>query len=148
MFENRSQESKTEVNSRNKRSQNSSHEQTCFSYKKKPVESHYSSSSRKNQKKAKSSPSYRCAAINKRTDDELLLLCFVNRIWNSYLQLTLKYEWFFRYKDFWNDNFMRENLKHNYNNQISISSNRIFQTTLFFQNLARWSFFYQKLEPF
>ena len=46
MFENRSQQSKTEVNARTERSQNSSHEQTCFLLKK-PVESHYSSSSRK-----------------------------------------------------------------------------------------------------
>ena len=30
MFENRSQQSKTEVNARIERSQNSSHEQTCF----------------------------------------------------------------------------------------------------------------------
>ena len=30
MFENRSQQSKTEVNARTERSQNSSHEQTCF----------------------------------------------------------------------------------------------------------------------
>ena len=49
MFENRSQQSKTEVNARTERSQNSSHEQTCFLLKKKPVEYHYSSSSRKNQ---------------------------------------------------------------------------------------------------
>ena len=48
MFENRSQQSKTEVKARIQRSQNSSHEQTCFLLKKKPVESHYSSSSRKN----------------------------------------------------------------------------------------------------
>ena len=47
MFENRSQQSKTEVNARTERSQNSSHEQTCFLLKKKPVEYHYSSSSRK-----------------------------------------------------------------------------------------------------
>ena len=46
MFENRSQQSKTEVNARAERSQNSSHEQTCFLLKK-PVESQYSSSSRK-----------------------------------------------------------------------------------------------------
>ena len=44
MFENRSQQSKTEVNARTERSQNSSHEQTCVL--KKPVESQYSSSSR------------------------------------------------------------------------------------------------------
>ena len=37
-----------EVNARTARSQNSSHEQTCFLLKKKPVESQYSSSSRKN----------------------------------------------------------------------------------------------------
>ena len=48
MFENRSQQSKTEVKARIERSQNSSHEQTCFLLKKnKPVESQYSSSSRK-----------------------------------------------------------------------------------------------------
>ena len=35
MFENRSQQSKTEVNARTERSQNSSHEQTCFLLKKK-----------------------------------------------------------------------------------------------------------------
>ena len=46
MFENRSQQSKTEVKARIERSQNSSHEQTCFLLKK-PVESQYSSSSRK-----------------------------------------------------------------------------------------------------
>ena len=46
MFENRSQQSKTEVNARTERSQNSSHEQTCFLLKK-PVESQNSSSSRK-----------------------------------------------------------------------------------------------------
>ena len=46
MFENRSQQSKTEVNVRTERSQNSSHEQTCFLLKK-TVESQYSSSSRK-----------------------------------------------------------------------------------------------------
>ena len=60
MFENRSQQSKTEVNARTERSQNSSHEQTCSllkknlesqyssSSRKKPVESQYSSWSRKN----------------------------------------------------------------------------------------------------
>ena len=47
MFENRSQQSKTEVKARKERSQNSSHEQTCFLLKKKPVEYQYSSSSRK-----------------------------------------------------------------------------------------------------
>ena len=49
MFENRSQQSKTEVNARTERSQNSSHEQTSFLLKKKPVES----SSRKNRKHVK-----------------------------------------------------------------------------------------------
>ena len=44
MFENRSQQSKTEVKARIEKSQNSSHEQTWT----KPVESQYSSSSRKN----------------------------------------------------------------------------------------------------
>ena len=34
MFENRSQQSKTELNTRIERSQNSSHEQTCFLLKK------------------------------------------------------------------------------------------------------------------
>ena len=34
MFENRSQQSKMEVNARTERSQNSSHEQTCFLLKK------------------------------------------------------------------------------------------------------------------
>ena len=48
MFENRSQQSKTEVNARKERSQNSSSEQTCFLLKK-TVESQYSSSSLKNQ---------------------------------------------------------------------------------------------------
>ena len=46
MFENRSQQSKTEVKARIERSQNSSHEQTCFLLKK-PIEYQYSSSSRK-----------------------------------------------------------------------------------------------------
>ena len=46
MFENRSQRSKTEVNARTERSQNSSHEQSCFLLKKKRVESQYASSSR------------------------------------------------------------------------------------------------------
>ena len=46
MFENRSQQSKTELKARIERSQNSSHEQTCFLLKK-PVEYQYSSSSRK-----------------------------------------------------------------------------------------------------
>ena len=46
MFENRSQQSKTEVNARTERSQNSSHEQTCLLLKI-PVESQHSSSSRK-----------------------------------------------------------------------------------------------------
>ena len=46
MFENRSQQSKTEVNARTERSQNSSHEQTCFLLKKKPVETQCSSSNR------------------------------------------------------------------------------------------------------
>ena len=41
MFENRSQQSKTEVNARTDRSQNWSHEQSCFLLKK-PVESQYS----------------------------------------------------------------------------------------------------------
>ena len=45
MFENRSQQSKTEVKARIERSQNSSHQQTCFLLKKKPVESQYSFSS-------------------------------------------------------------------------------------------------------
>ena len=36
MFENRSQQSKTEVKARIERSQNSSHEQTCFLLKKIP----------------------------------------------------------------------------------------------------------------
>ena len=35
MFENRSQQSKTEVKARTQRSQNSSHEQTCFLLKEK-----------------------------------------------------------------------------------------------------------------
>ena len=48
MFENRSQQSKTEIKTRIERSQNSSHEKTCFLLKKKPVEYQYSSSSRKN----------------------------------------------------------------------------------------------------
>ena len=47
MFENRSQQSKTEVKARIERSQNSSHEQTCFLLKK-PLEYQYTSSSRKN----------------------------------------------------------------------------------------------------
>ena len=48
MFENRSQQSKTEVNARTERSKNSSQEQTCLkTLLKKPVESQYSSSSRK-----------------------------------------------------------------------------------------------------
>ena len=72
MSENRSQQSKTELNARTERSQNSSHEQTCFLLKKKPVESHYSSSSRKNQEKVNNSPSYRCAAINKTKLGKLL----------------------------------------------------------------------------
>ena len=46
MFENRSQQSKMEVKVRIERSQNSSHEQTCFLLKK-TVEYQYSSSSRK-----------------------------------------------------------------------------------------------------
>ena len=46
MLENRSQQSKTEVNARIERSQNSSHKQNCFLLKK-PVEYQCSSSSRK-----------------------------------------------------------------------------------------------------
>ena len=63
MFENRSQQSKTEVKARIERSQNSSHEQTCFLLKKR-VEYQYSSSSRKNHDVPNNSR-YRFAAIKK-----------------------------------------------------------------------------------
>ena len=48
MFENKSQQSKTELKTRIERSPISSHEQTCFLLKKNPVEYQYSSSSREN----------------------------------------------------------------------------------------------------
>ena len=87
MFENGSQQSNAEVNARTEKSQNSSHEQTCFLLKK-PVESQYSSSSlEKNRKNSKHQN--KIAVCEQKDNNEKASFCS-NSIFSIYYKFRAK----------------------------------------------------------